>query len=115
MCQHEPRHAIGQRRLADTLRASDQPGMRNAAAAVGIQQCRFGFAVPCQDAGLTRMNGCKLRFELTGAHAEVAILSAPAVKKRSRNTAHILAATVLASAFASINTHRSGSAAAICR
>ena len=29
--EHEPRHAIGQRRLADALRAADQPGMRNSA------------------------------------------------------------------------------------
>jgi hypothetical protein len=42
-------------------------------------------------------------------------LLAPAVKKRSRTAAHTLAATVLASALASINTQRCGSSAAICR
>ena len=35
--EHEPRHPIGQRRLADPCRSPDQPGMRNAPAAVGIQ------------------------------------------------------------------------------
>jgi len=42
------------------------------------------------------MNGCKLRFDLTGAHAEVATLPTPAVKKRSRKANHMFAATVLA-------------------
>src|SRR6478672_11034006 len=83
MREHEPRHSIGQRRLADALRPADQPGMRNAPAAVGIQQCGFGFAMPCQDAGLSRMDGCNLLLNLTGAHAEVTALSARAVKKRS--------------------------------
>ena len=36
--QHEARHAIGQRRLADALLAADQPGVRNAAAAIGVKQ-----------------------------------------------------------------------------
>jgi hypothetical protein len=61
MGEHVPRHSIGQRRLADALRPPDQPGMRNAPAAVGIQQCRFGFAMPCQNAGLSRMDSRNLR------------------------------------------------------
>src|SRR6476646_1498561 len=115
MCQHEARHSIGKRRLADALRTPDQPGMRNTSAAVGIQQRHLGFAMPCQCAGFAGMNGRKLRFDVAGAHAEVTTLSAPAAKKRSRNTAHTLAATASASALASIKTHRCGSAAAICR
>src|SRR5258708_6680661 len=115
MREHEPRHPVCQRRLADACRTPDQPGMRNPPATVGIEQCRLGVAMPGQYAGFARMNGCKLRFELAGVHAEVATLPASAVKKRSRNAAHTFAATVLASAFASINTHRCGSAAAICR
>jgi hypothetical protein len=35
MGQHEARHAIGQRRLADALRAADQPGVRDLPAAIG--------------------------------------------------------------------------------
>ena len=46
MREHEPRHSIGQRRLADALRPPDQPGMRDPPATVGIQQRQFGFAVP---------------------------------------------------------------------
>ena len=40
MGKHEPRHPVGQRRLADALRAADQPGVRNAPAAIGVQQRR---------------------------------------------------------------------------
>src|SRR3984893_6024026 len=115
MGEHEPRPSIGQRCLADAPRAPDQPGMGNTPAAVGVQQCRLGFAVPEQCRGFARMNGGVPRFDLTGAHAELATLPGPVAKKRSRNAAHMLAATVLASAFASISTHRCGSAAAICR
>jgi hypothetical protein len=46
MCEHKPRHSIGQRRLADTLRPPDQPGMRDPSAAVGVQQRLLGFVVP---------------------------------------------------------------------
>ena len=114
MCEHEPGHSISERRLADALRTSDQPGVRNTSAAIGIQQRHLGFAMPEQRAGFPRTNGRKLRFDLTGAHARLAAL-VPVVKKRSRNAAQMLAATVLGSAVASINTHRCGSAAAICR
>ena len=65
MREHEPRHAIGQRRLADTYRASDQPGMRNTSAAIGVQQCRLGLAMTEQRGGFTRRNGRDLRFDLT--------------------------------------------------
>ncbi len=52
MRQREPRHPIGQRRLADARRASDQPGMRNPPAAIGIQQRKLGFAMSEQRGGL---------------------------------------------------------------
>jgi len=61
------------------------------------------------------MNHGDFRFDLTGAHAELATLPTPTAKKRSRKAAHTLAETVLASAFASIRMHRCGSSAAICR
>src|SRR5476649_2783865 len=98
MREHEPRHSIGQRRLADPLRAPDQPGMRNTTAAVGIQQRRLGFAMPEQRSGFARMAGRDLRFDLTGAHAVLATLPTPVVKKRSRKAAQTLAATVVESA-----------------
>ena len=115
MRQHESCHAIGQRRLAYSCRTSDQPSVRNAPAAVGIQQCRLGFTMPEQLRSFARMNGCDLRLDLTGAHAEFATLPGLAAKKRSRKATHMLAATVPASALASISTHRCGSLAAICR
>src|ERR1019366_8635313 len=115
MCEHEARHPIGQCRLADALRTPDQPGMRNTPAAVGIQQCQLGFTMSEQRCGFARRNRRNLRFDPTGAHAELATWPTPAAKKRSRKAAHTFAATVPASAFASISTHRCGLLAAICR
>ena len=45
MREHEARHAIGERRLADAGRAADQPGVRDAAAFIGIEQRLFGLGV----------------------------------------------------------------------
>src|SRR5665647_41771 len=115
MREHEPRHPVGQRRLADAGRPPDQPGMRNPPAAIGIQQSQLGIAMPEQRGGLARMNRRYLGFDLAGAHAELATLPALAAKKRSRKAAHMLAATTLGSAVASISTQRCGSLAAICR
>ena len=42
MREHEARHAIGERRLADAGRAADQPGMRDAAAAIGSSRRLLG-------------------------------------------------------------------------
>ena len=55
MREHEARQPIGQRRLAYARRPADQPGMRNAAAFVGIEQRALGFAMPEQRAGFARM------------------------------------------------------------
>ena len=44
--EHEARHAVGQCRLANALRAADQPGMRDSPAAIGVQQGRLGLAMP---------------------------------------------------------------------
>ena len=38
MGEHEARHAVGERRLADAGRTRDQPGMREASAAIGVEQ-----------------------------------------------------------------------------
>jgi hypothetical protein len=72
--EHEPRHAIGQCRLADTLRAADQPGMRNAPAAIGVQQRRLRLAMAEQLGRFTGMPDRYLRFGLAGAHAELALV-----------------------------------------
>ena len=45
MSEHEARHAIGQRCLADPLWPADQPGMRNAPAAIGRQQRGLGLTM----------------------------------------------------------------------
>jgi hypothetical protein len=37
MAEHKARHPIGERGLADALRSSDQPGMRDAAASVRLE------------------------------------------------------------------------------
>ena len=55
MRQHEPRHAIGQRRLADAGLAADQPGVRDAAAAIGVEQRLLGLGMAEQRGGLARM------------------------------------------------------------
>ena len=47
--QDETRHAIGQRRLADAGRTADQPGMRKAAAAIGVEQRLLGFPMAEQE------------------------------------------------------------------
>src|SRR5947209_20248932 len=106
--EHEPRHSIGQCCLSNSRGSSDQPGMRDPSTAIGIQQCRLALAMPEKRGGLARMNRCHLCFDLTGAHAELAMFPAPAVKRRSRTALHMLLATMLGSAVASINTHRCG-------
>ena len=118
MGEHEARHAIGQRRLADALRTADQPGMRNASAAVGSQQRGLSLAMPEQSGGFARMWDNNLRlgaFDLASAHEVAATLPALLVKKRSRSVIQILVATALGSGVASISTQRSGLAAAISR
>ncbi len=55
MSEHEARHAIGQRRLADALRAGDQKGVRHAAGAISGQQGGFRGRLAEQHAGRARM------------------------------------------------------------
>ena len=110
--EHEARHAVGQRRLADALPASDQPGMGNPPAFVGTEQRRLGVAMAEQFGRLARMRDADLGVSLARAHAG---LVAAVEKKRSRSVVHTLAATVLASPLASISTQRAGSAPAISR
>src|SRR5258708_34501339 len=107
MAEHKARHPIGQRRLADALRAADQPGVRNPPAAIGVQQRRLGLAMAGKRAGLARMRHADLRFDLTGAHAELAAL-AGAASRRSRKAPPPLAAPGAGTRVASINTPRRG-------
>src|SRR6185312_4317247 len=114
MRKNEASHPVGERGLADSLRASDQPGMRNASAAIGIEQRRLGLAVTEQNSCFSRMNNRKRRLGLA-AHADAAALFVLVVKNRSRSTDQIFAATFAGSSVASISTQRSGSLAAMRR
>src|SRR5579859_1213201 len=114
MAQHEARHAIGQGRLADALRAADQPRMRNPSAFVGGKQRGFGLAVTEQHGGPAGMRRGDLGFRLFRTHALEAAVAGLA-KKRSRSAVQTLAATVLASGVASMSTQRWGSIAASSR
>src|SRR5215218_7217361 len=98
--EYEAGHAIGQRRLADALRAADQPGMRNAPAAIGFEQGHLGIAMAEPGGGFTRMRRRNALLDLARAHADRTTLSASALKKRSRKVAHTLAATAAGSASA---------------
>src|SRR5262249_2715615 len=55
MREHEARHAKGQCRLADALRTANQPGMRDTARAIGIEQRVLRIAMTEQHGCLTRM------------------------------------------------------------
>src|ERR1700741_1550275 len=103
MRQHKARHAIGERRLADALRATEQPGMRNASAAIGVEQRRLRLAVAEKLGGFARMRHRRLGFGLARAHAGLGTLSllVALTKKRSRKALHTFAATVSTSALAS--------------
>src|SRR6516165_11720878 len=115
MGKDKARHSVGERRLADALRAPDQPGVRNAPASICVQQGCFLIAMTEQDGRLTRMRNGDLRFNLTRAHAELATLPKSFARKRSCNADQMFAATMSDSALASIKRHRCGSAAAIRR
>jgi hypothetical protein len=69
MGKHELCHPVSQRRLADALRAADQPGVRNAPAAIGIQQRHLGIAMAEPGGRFARMRGRDVLLYLTGAHA----------------------------------------------
>ena len=77
MREHEARHAISERRLADALRARDQKRMRHAAGAIGGKQCRFGVGMAEQ-----RRRGARMRrrvcFVVVGCSARRHDFLAPA-------------------------------------
>src|SRR5690242_16637496 len=79
--EHETRHPVGERRLADALRSPEQPGMRDATAAIGIEQRRLSLAMPEQRSGFARMPDRNLLLDLARAHAG---LTAVAVARCAR-------------------------------
>ena len=56
MGKHKARHAIGERGLADALRAAQQPCMRDASAAIGVEQYCFRFTMSEEGRGFTGMS-----------------------------------------------------------
>ncbi len=54
-CQHEAGGAIGEARLADALRAAEQPGVMHAAGAQAIEEGLLLRLMPDQSQGLARM------------------------------------------------------------
>ena len=66
--QHEARHPVSERRLADAVRPADQPGVRDAAAAIGIEQRLLGLGMAEQHGGLARMRRLGIISRFVGAH-----------------------------------------------
>ena len=116
VCKHEARHAIGQRCLADTDLAADQPGVRNTAAAIGIEQRLFGLGMAEQLARGTRMRDLPV---IGASRAQTASSSnwigAVAGSSFFSTTRQICSATSSFGVVASISTQRSGSLAASVR
>ena len=69
MGEHEARHAIGQRRLADAGRPADQPGMRQAPAAIGLEQRPLGLGVAEQYGGLRAVTAARRSSSASAAAA----------------------------------------------
>src|SRR6185312_808566 len=112
MSEHEAREAERERRLADSGRAADQPGMGDAAALVGVEQRGFRGLVPEQRDGLAR----RLDVAVVLAHGAAACTSAGgAGRKRSSTAFQMRSATISRGARPSTTTMRSGSCAASTR
>ena len=108
MREHEPRHAVGERRLADAARPADQPGMRHAASAVGFKKCLFCAGMSVKRERLARMRG-------GGVIAHEAATIGAAGWSRALTAAQTNSETVAASALALITTQRFGSRSASSR
>ena len=118
MREHEPRHPVGERRLADAGRPADQPGMRHAARAIGVEQRLLGLGVTDEFAGLARMWKLVLVVARVGSRHDATSSSATgAVAGSSRllTTVQIWSATSMRVPLASISTQRFGSLMASMR
>ena len=124
MGQHEARHAVSQRRLADALRSGDQKRMRHAAGTISGQQAGLGVLLAEQHGGRARRRRFVDLVLVGRARAHDAPTS---LRRRSPWTGkvsgssrvptafQIFRATASLGALASITTQRAGSAAAIAR
>src|SRR5215510_13443095 len=111
MGQHKARHPVSERRLADAVRPADQPGVRDAAAAIGFEQHLLGLAMAEQHCGLARVRGLGLVSRFGSAHEATSpsAIGAVAGSRRSVITFQTRSATVALGALASISTQRWGS------
>ncbi len=110
MGEHEARHAVGERRLADAARAADQPGMRHALTAIGVEERLLGARMAVERQGPARMR------DVGRVHAhEAASIGGAAGLSRAFTAAQTNSATVAGSAPALITTQRLGSRSASSR
>ena len=115
MREHETRHAIGQRRLADTGRSTDQPGVWHAGAAIGIQQRLVGLLMAEPVRRLARMRYREVVAILTHEATSSRVTGAVAGSSRLATVSQMRAAVAAGVSRPSITTQRSGSASARCR
>ena len=116
MCQHKPRHPVGERGLADTGRPADQPGMRQAAAAVGGEQRALGLLMAHQYRGCARMCGfVKVVAGFAHNAAPSSATGAVAGWSRSLTAFQMRSATSGFGCVASMITQRSDSTSTIMR
>ena len=112
MYQHETRHPVGQRRLADAGRAADQPGMGNAPAFISLEQCALGLAMAEQHVGFARAPDLDVV-----AHGAVvsAVRRCSSGCRRCSTALQMRSATTARGARPSMTTQRFGSLAASAR
>jgi len=118
MREHETRHAIGQRRLADAGRSADQPGMRHAPAAVGVQHLLLGVGVAMEREDVARVRRFnRLAVARARAHDAACAKLCRALPGSSLccTIVQISSATRSFERTASISTQRSGACSAAAR
>ena len=104
MGEHEARHAIGERRLADAGRTADQPGMRHAPAAIGVEQRALGLGVAEQAGVVARVRNLDRRRRLAALTSRALdSIGAVAGSSRAFTTSQTISATSERGAVASID------------
>src|ERR1043165_1934284 len=102
MRKREARHAVGERRLSDAARPTDQPGMRHAARAIGFEKRLLGLSMSVEGERFARMRDVRVV-----AHDAATIGAAG--WSRAVTAAQTNSETVAGSALALITTQRFGS------
>ena len=109
MGEHEPRHAVGERRFADACGAADEPSVGQASASISVEQRALGLAMAVEDGGPAR--GDQLTV-IGGAHdpTPAECIGAVAGSSRSVTVFQTRSATACLGWVASTTTQRPGSA-----